>query len=103
MNALARKILARARAADTRAYIEDLLVELCRIDTTPRPDVAKMRIAEDQCFKILERELAALGFSGARLERRLINPAIQTHPSYSLPHFTKTPRLPKGLSPEATY
>lgn len=103
MNALARKILARARAADIRKYIEDLLVDLCRIDTTPRPDVAQMRSAEDRCFKILERELGGLGFSGARLERRPINPAIQKHPSYSLPHFTKTPRRPQGLSAEATY
>lgn len=73
------------------------------MDTTPNPDVAKMRAAEDRCFQILERELGALNFAGARLERRLINPAIQRHPHYSLLHFTKTAKRPQGLSPEETY
>jgi acetylornithine deacetylase/succinyl-diaminopimelate desuccinylase-like protein len=62
-----------------------------------------MQAAEGQCFGILERELGALRFPGALLERRPINPAIQSHPNYSLLHFTKTSRRPQGLSPEATY
>ena len=62
-----------------------------------------MRAAEDGCFRILEQELGSLGFPGARLERRPINPAIQAHPSYSLLHFTKTPQRPHGLSLEDTY
>jgi len=62
-----------------------------------------MRAAEDRCFSILERELGGLSFAGASLERRPINPAIQQHPHYSLPHFTKTPERPGGLSPEETY
>ena len=62
-----------------------------------------MQAAEDGCFRILERELGSLGFSGARLERRPVNPAIQAHPNYSLLHFTKTPQRPQGLSPEETY
>jgi len=102
-SSIVRKILARARTARFQAYLRDLLVELCRIDTTPSPDVEKMRNAEAACFLILERELSALKFSGARLERRPINPGIKTHPYYSLLHFTKTPERPEGLSPEATY
>ena len=62
-----------------------------------------MQAAEDGCFRILERELGGLGFPGARLERRPVNPAIQAHPNYSLLHFTRTPQRPQGLSPEETY
>ena len=100
---IVRQILARTRSAGFQRYIRDLLVELCRVDTTPKPDVRQMQAAEGQCFSILERELGALSFPGARLERRPINPAIQSHPNYSLLHFTKTARRPQGLSPEATY
>lgn len=101
--AVARQIPARARAAGFRDYIQNLLVELCRIDTTPRPDPAQMRAAENRCFQIIERELGALNFANARLERRPVNPAIQTHPNYSLLHFTKTPKRPQGLAAEETY
>jgi acetylornithine deacetylase/succinyl-diaminopimelate desuccinylase-like protein len=83
--------------------VTNLLTELCRINTTPNPDVAVMRKAEDGCFQILERELAALEFAGATLERRAINPSIQNHPNYSLLHFTKTADRPEGLSPEEVY
>lgn len=62
-----------------------------------------MQAAEERCFQILERELSGLTFTGARLERRPINPAIQSHPNYSLLHFTKTPQRPEGLSAEETY
>jgi acetylornithine deacetylase/succinyl-diaminopimelate desuccinylase-like protein len=98
-----RDILARTRTPAFQRYLRDLLVELCKIDTTPHADVSRMRAAEDGCFRILERELSGLGFPGARLERRPVNPAIQTHPNYSLLHFTRTPERPQGLSPENTY
>ena len=98
-----REIFARTRTASFQRYLRDRLVELCRIDTTPNPDVAQMQAAEDRCFSILERELSGLGFAGARLERRPVNPAIQAHPNYSLLHFTKTPQRPQGLSAEETY
>ena len=62
-----------------------------------------MRTTEDRCFRILERELAALKHAGARMERRPITPAIQTHPNYSLLHFTKTKSRPQGLAPEEVY
>jgi acetylornithine deacetylase/succinyl-diaminopimelate desuccinylase-like protein len=100
---LVREIFARTRHPCFGQYVKDLLVKLCRIDTTPSPDVRRMQAAESECFSILERELGALGFPGARLERRPVNPAIQTHAHYSLLHFTKTPRRPQGLSAQATY
>jgi acetylornithine deacetylase/succinyl-diaminopimelate desuccinylase-like protein len=98
-----RQIFARTRAPGFQRYLRDLLVELCAIDTTPKPDVTQMQAAEGACFRILERELGSLSFSGARLERRPVNPAIKTHPSYSLLHFTKTPQRPQGLSSEEAY
>src|SRR5206468_2107503 len=71
--------------------------------TTPKSEVSELRSAEGRCFNILERELRTLGFAGARLERRPIDPRIKSHSSYSQLHFTKTPRRPQGLSAEATY
>jgi acetylornithine deacetylase/succinyl-diaminopimelate desuccinylase-like protein len=100
---IVRDILARTRTAGFQRYLRDLLVELCQIDTTPNAKVKRMQAAEDGCFRILERELRGLNFPGARLERRPVNPAIQTHPNYSLLHFTRTPQRPEGLSPEETY
>ena len=101
--AVVREIFARTRAPGFKRYLRSLLVELCRIDTTPNADVTKMAAAEDACFRVLERELNGLNFAAARVERRPINPAIQAHPHYSLLHFTRTPRRPLGLPPQAAY
>jgi acetylornithine deacetylase/succinyl-diaminopimelate desuccinylase-like protein len=91
-----------ARGARFRTYLRELLLELCRIDTTPSPDVGRMQLAERACFEILERELRSLDFSG-EIQRRPINPEIQAHPAYSLLHFTRTPARPQGLTAEQTY
>lgn len=101
--ALKRKISTLARSAALRTYAQRLLLELCRIDTTPNVAPAQMRNAEAQCFQIIERELSGLSFEGGSWQRRPINPAIQNHPHYSLLHFTKTPQQPSGLSAEETY
>jgi acetylornithine deacetylase/succinyl-diaminopimelate desuccinylase-like protein len=98
-----RKILARTRTSGFQKYLEALVVELCNADSTPRPDVRKMAAAEDACFRVLERELSAMHFPGAQLERKAINPGIRTHPNYSLLHFTKTADRPEGLSPQEAY
>jgi acetylornithine deacetylase/succinyl-diaminopimelate desuccinylase-like protein len=98
-----KAIFARMRTAGFERYLKDLLVKVCEANTTPNSNVAVMRAAEDDCFRILERELAGLSFAGARTERRAVNPAIKDHQHYSLLHFTKTPQRPDGLSPEETY
>ncbi len=102
-NALWQSIQRRTRSAAFEEYLRDTLVELCQIDTTPSPNIGKMRAAEDRCFQILERELASCNFPGLRLERRPVNPKIKSHAHYSLLHFTKTPENPDGLSPEEVY
>lgn len=101
--AILQEIFARTRTPEFERELRDLIVEICQLNTTPNADVAVMRNAEDGCFRILERELAKTRFEGARLERRPVNPAIQSHPNYSLLHFTKTPDRPEGLTPEETY
>jgi len=98
-----KEIFARTRSPEFRAYLQRLLVELCQVDTTPQAEMAKLGAAEAACFKILERELAGLGFDGLRMERRPIDPAIARHPSYSLLHFTKTLQKPAGLTPKEAY
>lgn len=99
----AQDIFSRTRTPEFARYIADLLAELCRIDTTPSPDVAVMRQAESAAFDILERELSPLAFDGLRLERRPINPAIAAHPNFSLLHFTKTAARPEGLPVDEAY
>lgn len=101
--ALAEKIFDFTRRPGFTKYLQSLLLELCRSETTAGPDVGRMRAAEEACFRVLERELAELHFPGARLKRRPINPAMQKHPNFSLLHFTKTAERPEGLSPEETY
>jgi acetylornithine deacetylase/succinyl-diaminopimelate desuccinylase-like protein len=101
--AIAREIFRRTRTPAFRKHVQNLLLELCRIDTTPNPEVGLMQLAEDRCFRILERELRGFKIPGLRLERRPINPGIGGHPNYSLLHFTKTAKRPHGLSPEAAY
>ncbi len=101
--ALLRAVRAQTRSREFQKYIRDLLIEICEIDTTPKPNPAEMRAAEAKCFAILERELQALGFAGARMEKHPVNPTIKNHPHYSLLHFTKTAARPEGLTPEETY
>ena len=98
-----REIFARTRTPEFARYLQQLLIELCRVDTTPKPEIEQMRRAEAESFAILERELGGLGYPGARLERRRINPEIQSHRNYSLLHFTKTPERPHGLTAEEVY
>ncbi|MCC6352881.1 MAG: M20/M25/M40 family metallo-hydrolase [Verrucomicrobiae bacterium] len=99
----ASDIFARTRTPEFARYIADLLAELCRIDTTPNPDVSAMRRSEAAAFDLLERELRPLAFEGMRLERRPINPAIASHANFSLLHFTKTAERPGGLPVDIAY
>ncbi|NMA42042.1 MAG: M20/M25/M40 family metallo-hydrolase [Oligosphaeraceae bacterium] len=103
MDKLINEVLAGSRSAELRQYVENLLLEICRVDTSPFADVSLMRKAEAEVFNSLERELSRLPYAGARMERRLINPEIAKHPGYSQLYFTKTPERPEGLSPEETY
>ena len=100
---LLKAVLERTRTPEFTSYVKNLLVELCRIDSTPNADVSRMRDAEDRCFKIIERALASTSLPGLELVRHPVNPEIEKHPYFSLLHFTKTPDRPRGLSPADTY
>lgn len=100
---LMRDLFAITRSPSFLKYLRNLLVNLCRIETTPNPDIAIMRRAESQCFDILERELRAIDGASLTLERRPVNPEIAAHPSFSLLHFTKTSKRPDGLAPGQAY
>jgi acetylornithine deacetylase/succinyl-diaminopimelate desuccinylase-like protein len=100
---LIERVRTRIRTPQFTEYLKQLLLELCRIDTTPHPEIHRMHNAEDQCFKVIERELGKISLSGTKLERRPINLEIAKHPYFSLLHFTKTPDRPKGFSPRTTY
>jgi hypothetical protein len=50
---VARVVSARSRRPEFQRWLRERLVELCRVNTTPNPDVAAMRAAEDACFRIL--------------------------------------------------
>jgi acetylornithine deacetylase/succinyl-diaminopimelate desuccinylase-like protein len=103
VQSVVREIFQQTRTARFKRFLKDLLVELCAVNTTPSPAVSKMRATESACFRILERELAGLSHAGGKLERRSINPEIQSHRNFSLLHFTKTASRPEGLRPEEAY
>lgn len=96
-------ISASARSPRFRQYLVDLLVDICRIDTTPNPDVVAFARAEKQVFDILERHFTNYSLPGSRIEHRPMNPAIAKHPFFSQLYYTITPEHPKGLSVEETY
>jgi len=100
---MSHDLLNRIRRDSLRRHLQDLLVEICRIDTTPSSDVSLMRQRESAVFDILERELRETDFPGGRLERRAINPEIRRHRAFSQLHYTKTDDRPEGLAPEEAY
>jgi acetylornithine deacetylase/succinyl-diaminopimelate desuccinylase-like protein len=103
VKAIIDEILKATKSQEWRDKATSLLVEICKIDTTPASDVTIMRDAEAKVFDILERELAKVKLGKTRCERRKIDPAIAKHPAYSQLHFTKTEDCPEGLSPEEVY
>jgi acetylornithine deacetylase/succinyl-diaminopimelate desuccinylase-like protein len=97
------KIYKKTRTEEFKKYVTDLLVEICKIDTSPFADVNIMKEAESKCFEIIERELNKLEIKNREIERKPIDPSIKDDPDFSLLHFTKTDEKPEGLSAEETY
>lgn len=92
-----------ARSDAFRDYLTRLLVEICGIDTTPRPDIDKLRRAESAVFDVLERELRSFAFASSRVERPAVKPAIAEHPFFSRLYYTVTADRPGGMSVEECY
>jgi hypothetical protein len=90
--------------ASNAAFAHDLtnlLVRLCQIDTTTRPDVAELAKAEHQCFAIIRQEIDGAGLGHARVREAAIDAAIADHPFYSNPTYTRTDGRPMLASAEA--
>ncbi len=94
-------IQSMARIAAFRQELADLLLELCRIDTTPRADVGDLAAAERAVFDRIERALAQIGH--VRFRRPGISTAIEGHPFYSQPYYTRSKARPLGLGAGEAY
>jgi acetylornithine deacetylase/succinyl-diaminopimelate desuccinylase-like protein len=91
----------RARGAEFRRYLVDLVMDLCRIDSTAKADVRQYAAAEAECFGVIEAHLEKIGWPGLTLRRVPIDPAIAGHPHYSRPYYTAAGG--KELSVQETY
>jgi len=92
-----------ARTSAFHQYLEDVLVELCAIDTTPKADVREAADAESRVFDVIEREIAACCFRHGRAARVPIELRIADHPFFSFPYYTQTPETPGGLPVDRCY
>lgn len=85
------------------AFIQDsvdLLVDICKVDTTPNANISIMRDSENLVFDRLKEAMSTVD---ADTVYKPVNPEIKNHPAFSLLHFTKTDDCPEGLSAEETY
>jgi acetylornithine deacetylase/succinyl-diaminopimelate desuccinylase-like protein len=88
------------------AFQEDVisfLVDICKVDTTPRSDIRLMAGNEETVFNIIKERLSKFSFEEAIVKEKKISPAIKNHPAFSRLHFTKTNDNPNGLSAETVY
>ena len=92
-----------AAAEGFRQYLVDLLVEICRLDTTIQPDVPRLRDAEGKVYDVLERELKTYAIPGGAARRAPIDPKIADHPYFSQLYYTRSEKHPEGLSVKDTY
>ncbi|MHB1157519.1 MAG: M20/M25/M40 family metallo-hydrolase [Phycisphaerales bacterium] len=93
-----------ARSPAFRDETVALLLDLCRIDTTTRPDVSVMAQREAACFKLIQQALTdAAAILNGQFVRQAINPKIADHPFYSKPAYTIAPPSNTLLSAEQTY
>lgn len=88
---------------DLQNYLRDLLVELLRVDTSPRADLAALAAAEAQTFDRIEAELARLAWPGLVCKRLPINPAIGRHPFYSNAYYAIPSAGGQAPPPDVVY
>lgn len=86
-----------------RTWITECLYKLVEVDGTPHADPAITARNERKSFVLLESEICHL-IRDAAIPRFIpIDPAIEKHPFYTQPHYTKTKERPEGLSVRQTY
>jgi acetylornithine deacetylase/succinyl-diaminopimelate desuccinylase-like protein len=69
----------------------DLLERLCAVDTSPGPDLARLRENEQRCFDLICAALARLALRGATILQKDVPSAIQNHPAFSRPYYAAGP------------
>ena len=70
-----------------REEIVDLLERLCAIDTTPGPDLTRLRANESRVFEVIRAALEALHLTDASIVLKEVSPAIQNYPAFSAPYY----------------
>jgi acetylornithine deacetylase/succinyl-diaminopimelate desuccinylase-like protein len=70
-----------------REEIVDLLERLCAIDTSPGPDLTRLRENEQRTFAVIRAALEDLYLPGATIIQKEVSPAIQSHPAFSRPYY----------------
>ncbi|MGQ9513733.1 MAG: M20/M25/M40 family metallo-hydrolase [Thermoproteota archaeon] len=95
----------RIGSEELSEWAQRLLMELLYIDNTPKPNMDLMRRNEEEAFKIIESEIKDLCKNLKPEVRRVpINvELIEKHLYITPPHYTKTDKIPFGLSIEETY
>ena len=94
------------RAASSPKFagqIADCLYRICEVDNTPHSDPMITAQNERKAFLLLESEIGSIIGNAAIPKFIPIDPAIEKHPFYTQPHYTKTPERPQGLSCRETY
>ena len=92
-----------ARSSGFQTYLKGLLVELCAIDTTPRPDVREAARAESHVFDIIRREITGFDIGHTTLHRAPIDPKIEGHSFFTPLYYTQTRENPRGLGADLGY
>jgi acetylornithine deacetylase/succinyl-diaminopimelate desuccinylase-like protein len=90
MTETAATLQSMATTARSRGFVEwlgDSLLQMCRIDTTPRQDVAGLAADESRCFDLIEHHLKQIHMPGLISRRPEIDPAIEHHRFYSNPKY----------------
>jgi hypothetical protein len=82
MKSLDNKVKELCFDANFREEILSFLEDICKVDTTPNADVSVMRKSEAEVFDILKKHLNELELPNAKLEEKMINPAIDQNPDF---------------------
>lgn len=96
-------IAAMASSPQFKQELLELLVNLCKIDTTPTGDIPAMAANEGKAFDLIRAKMASVGLEGLRAENKPIDLKIEQHPFFSQLYFTRNAAQPQGLDCKATY
>jgi len=86
-NILADWIKTRISGEDFNNFLGSSLIELCKINTTPESDLAKVAENENKVFKKIEEIIGKNGLKGT-LKKHPFLKKIKEHPFYTNPNYT---------------